>query len=102
MAEQSERRRSPRLALEADVQFRRRRETHYAVKMHDLTPQGCKIASPERLDKGEMVWVQLPSLESQAAHVKWTRSWQSGVEFDRPMHVAVFDLIAGRLAPAEA
>ena len=101
MADDIERRRWPRLALEADVGFRRRREAHYNIKMHDMTPEGCRIASPERIDRGELVWVQLPSLESLAARVKWTRAWQSGVEFERPMHVAVFDMMAGRLAPSE-
>jgi hypothetical protein len=102
MTDDVERRRSPRTALEADVQFRRSREAHYGIKMHDMSPEGCKIASPERLDRGEMVWVQLPSLESMSGHVKWSRAWQSGVEFERPMHVAVFDMMAGRLAPEEA
>ena len=101
MIDQVERRRWPRLALEADIQFRRRREAHYAIKMHDMTPEGCRIGSPERLDRGEMVWVQLPSLQSLSGHVKWSRAWQAGVEFERPMHVAVFDMMAGRLAPSE-
>ena len=69
--------------------------------MHDMSPEGCRIASPERLDRGELVWVQLPSLESLAAQVKWTRAWQSGVEFERPMHVAVYEMMTGRLAPSE-
>ena len=102
MTGQQERRRNPRLSLDADVEFRRRKEAHYSVRMQDLTPEGCKITPPERVDAGELVWVQLPSLESLSSHVKWTNDWQSGVEFDRPMHPAVFDLLAARLAPAGA
>ena len=102
MTGEMERRRWPRLALQTDIEFRRKRETHYTIAMHDLTPQGCRIASPERVDPGEMVWVQLPTLQSLASQVKWTTGWQSGVEFDQPMHPAVFDLMAARLAPAEA
>ena len=101
MPEQMERRRWPRLPLDAKVEFRRRREAHYAVPMYDLTPQGCRIASPERLLSGEMVWVQLPTLESLSGCIRWTAEWQSGVEFDRAMHPAVFGMIADRLAPAE-
>jgi hypothetical protein len=89
------------MPLAADVEFRRRKEPHYVVPLHDLTAQGCRIAPPERVDCGELVWVQLPSLESLSSRVKWSGSWQSGVEFDRPMHPAVFDMIAARLAPAE-
>ena len=102
MANATERRRWERVPLEAKVDFRRPRESHYAVTMHDLTPHGCRLACPERLDKGELVWVQLPSLESLPAWVRWTQKAQSGVEFDRPMHRAVFEMMAGRLAPAEA
>ena len=102
MIDQPERRRWPRLALEADVEFRRRRESHYAIKMRDLCPDGCRIVSPERLLRGEQVWVQLPSLESQAGRVKWSGAWQTGVEFDRPMHAAVYELMARRLAPEQA
>ena len=102
MTGQHERRRNPRLSLDADIEFRRRKETHYTVRMEDLTAEGCRIAPPERVDAGELVWVQLPSLESLSSHVKWTSDWQSGVEFDRPMHRAVFDLLAARLARVEA
>ena len=49
---------------------------------------------------GELVWVQLPSLESLPSWVRWTQKAHSGIEFDRPMHPAVFDMMAGRLAPA--
>jgi hypothetical protein len=102
MADPIERRRWPRLPLEADVEFRRKRETHYQISMYDLTPHGCQIASPERLLSGEMVWVQLPSLESQSGCVKWTSEWRSGVEFERSMHPAVFEMMASRLAPQRA
>lgn len=100
MPERTEKRRWPRLPLAADVEFRRKRETHYTIPIHDLTPHGCRLASPESLLLNEMVWVQLPSLASLSAHVKWIESWQSGVEFERPMHPAVFDMMMGRLAPA--
>jgi PilZ domain-containing protein len=102
MAESVERRCCARVPLDADVAFRKPREAHYAIKMHDLTAQGCRVACPERLDKGDLVWVQLPSLESQPAWVRWSQKAQSGVEFDHPMHEAVFEMMAGRLTPAEA
>ena len=101
MSELLDRRRSERLELGADVEFRRKRAMHYTIRMHDLTPHGCKIAPPEHVETGELVWVQLPSLHSLASHVKWAGDWQSGVEFDRPMHPAVFDMIAARLASSE-
>jgi hypothetical protein len=97
-----DRRRSERIELATDIEFRRKREAHYTIRMHDLTPHGCKIAPPERVDAGELVWVQLPSLQSLSSRVKWTGDWQSGIEFDRPMHPAVFAMLSARLAPSEA
>ena len=102
MADQVERRRMPRLRMQSKAEFRRKREMRYAIPIHDLTPQGCRIGSPERLIRGEMIWLQLPSLESQSATVKWAGLGVSGVEFDRPMHFAVFEMIAERLAAQAA
>jgi hypothetical protein len=102
MTDKLERRRWPRLPLQANVEFRRKREMPYRINMHDLTPYGCRIGSPERLNRGEMVWVQLPTLESLPATVKWGGLGISGVEFERPMHVAVFDMMTDRLAPVAA
>lgn len=102
MTDSVERRCWARAEIEGEIGFRRPRETHYAIQAHDLTPQGCRLACPERLDVGDLVWVQLPSLESLPAWVRWTHKAQSGVEFNRPMHSAVFGMMAKRLAPAEA
>lgn len=102
MAECVEKRRGTRVPAEAEVEFRRPREQYYAITMRDLSQHGCCVACPERLDAGELVWVHLPSLESLPAWVRWTEKAQSGVEFDRPMHRAVFEMLAGRLAPAGA
>lgn len=100
MTDSVENRRCSRASIEANVGFRRPREPHYAITLHDLTPQGCRVACPERLDEGDLVWVQLPSLESLPAWVRWTQKAQSGIEFDRPLHRAVFEMMAERLAPA--
>ncbi len=102
MTESTEKRRAPRVPMEAEVAFRRPREAYYAITMQDLTQHGCRVACPERLDAGELVWVQLPSLESLPAWVRWTQKAESGVEFDRSMHVAVYKMMAERLAPVAA
>ncbi len=88
--------------MDAKVEFRRKRAMRYSIPIHDLTAQGCRIGSPERLIRGETVWLQLPSLESLPGTVRWADLGVSGVEFDQPMHAAVYELIAGRLAPAAA
>lgn len=98
MAHDRERRRRHRQRVAADVGFRRTREPRHPVPLRDLSPEGCRIGSRLGLDRGELVWVRLPSLESLPARVRWAGELESGVEFDRPMHVAVYDMIAGRLA----
>ncbi|HJS40350.1 MAG TPA: PilZ domain-containing protein [Sphingomicrobium sp.] len=99
MTPENERRRWPRRRVEAKAEFRRKREMRYSIPVHDLTAQGCRIGSPERLIRGETVWLQLPSLESLPATVRWTGLGVSGVEFDQPMHTAVYEMMTGRLAP---
>jgi hypothetical protein len=100
MADSVERRRCPRAEVETAISFRRPREPYFSIRAHDLSPEGCRLACPERLDAGDLVWLQLPSLESLPAWVRWTHKSQSGVEFDRAMHPAVFEMMAKRLAPA--
>lgn len=102
MASKVERRRYTRVDLNSQVAFRKPRESHYLIPIEDLSPHGCRIGCPELLRTGELVWVQLPSLESLPAWVRWTQKAHSGVEFDRPMHRAVFDMMTGRLAPTGA
>lgn len=98
MANQDERRCGDRVALDANVDFRRPREHNYVVRLHDLTAQGCRIDLPEHVSNPDRVWVTLPGLESQASIVRWESDWVAGVEFQRPMHPAVFDHMAAKLA----
>lgn len=97
MSTTTERRQKPRAQLDTAVGFRRRRETRHTLRMQDLSEHGCRLATQERLDGREIVWVTLPGLESLQATVRWSRSWLAGVEFERPMHQAVFAMMAGRL-----
>lgn len=102
MPDEIERRRAPRLPVQSKAEFRRKRAMRYTIPIHDLSAEGCRIGSPERLLRGEMIWLQLPSLQPVPATVRWAGLGVSGVEFDSPMHVAVFDMMAGRLAPIQA
>ena len=44
-----------------------------------------------------MIWITLPGLESLQARVCWVNEWTAGAEFVRPLHQAVFDMIAERM-----
>ena len=98
MADQNERRRGDRTPLDTLVDFRRRREHCYVVRLHDLTASGCRIDLPEHVCDPDDVWVTLPGLETLASTVRWANEFVAGVEFKQPMHPAVFDHMAAKLA----
>ena len=98
MAVQVERRRMERAEVDASVDFRRAREHRFEVRIHDLTAHGCKIAVPERVGRLQTVWISMPGLETLQSQVCWADEWIAGVRFDRPMHPAVFDHMAAKLA----
>lgn len=98
MVNQNERRCGDRVPLDAEVDFRRAKEHRYAVRLHDLTASGCRIDLPEHVTNPDQVWVTLPGLETMQSTVRWESDWVAGLEFDRPMHPAVFDHMAAKLA----
>ena len=98
MADQDERRRDDRVPLDAVVDFRRAKEHRYEVRVHDLSAHGCRIDLPEHVSNLDTIWVTLPGLETLQSAVRWESEWLAGVEFERPMHPAVFDHMAAKLA----
>jgi hypothetical protein len=52
----------------------------------------------ERLRLGEGVWIKFEGIEPQHATVFWVEPPAAGLQFDRPMHPAVFDSLIRRLS----
>ena len=90
-------RKSARVSTSALVKLRRRGHQSLTVKVFDLSPEGCKIEFFEKPSLDETVWVKFEGLEILEATVCWVEDRTAGVEFTRPMHVAVFDSIVQRL-----
>lgn len=90
-------RRSARVHAEAEVQLRRSGQLNYSVQVFDLSREGCRLEFVERPQLDEMVWIKFEGLESIEATVCWTEGFCAGVEFSRPIHAAVFDLLLSRL-----
>jgi len=67
------------------------------VKIVDISPQGCKAEFVERPNLDELVWVKFDGLQSLEAVVCWTRGFEVGLEFERPIHPAVFEMLVERL-----
>ena len=90
-------RRAERVALCADVDFRRSGDHRYRVNIVDFSPEGCRIELPERVLPNELIWISLPGLQSLPARVRWVKDWIAGVEFERPLHPSVFIHVSQRM-----
>ena len=89
-------RRAERSPLSAEIELRRSFNGKYQVTVRDCSPQGCCINLVDRVALDETLWIKLPGLESIEAYVCWTRDFVAGVEFIKPLHPAVFDLLMAR------
>lgn len=88
---------SERIPIEAMAKLRRRGHHNFSVKAYDLSPHGCQLEFMERPQLEETVWVKFEGLELLQATVRWVENMRVGVEFERPLHAAVFDQIVGTL-----
>ncbi len=90
-------RKNVRVSLDATVQLRRAGKSHHQVKIFDLSANGCKAEFIERPMLDELVWVKFDQLNAIEAMVCWTVGFNVGLEFDRPIHPAVFEMLLARL-----
>jgi len=89
-------RRAQRLPMSAEIELRRSFNGKYQVTVRDFSPQGCCINLIDRVALDETLWIKLPGLESIEAYVCWTQDFVAGVEFLKPLHPAVFDMLIKR------
>lgn len=78
--------------------MRRAGSSKYRVFVHDLSVDGCKVAFVDRPTLDENVWVKFAGLEALEGAVCWVKGTEAGVEFKRPIHPAVFEMLLKRLA----
>ena len=90
-------RRAERVPLRADIDFRRAGDHRYRVNIVDFSPDGCRIESPVRVAKGDLIWISLPGLESIQGEVCWVKQWTVGIQFARPLYPSVFDMLCDRI-----
>lgn len=90
-------RNSPRTPLTAEVLLRRVGGHPYRVRIFDLSPHGCKVEFVERPQLDEQLWVKLEGIETLQGSVCWIKGHTAGIEFERPVHAAVFELLVKRL-----
>lgn len=95
-------RRSKRVALRAEVIMRRLGRGGFQVQVFDASTHGCQIAYGERPAVDEVVRIRLEGLQPLDARVRWIDGERAGLEFGRPIHPAVFDLLVARAQAHEA
>ncbi len=91
-------RRCERVPLAAEVFLRRAGQPNYAVVIHDLSIHGCKLDFVQRPRLHDRIWIRLGGIEPIEADVCWVDGFVGGVEFHRPLHPAVFDLLLRRMS----
>ena len=90
-------RRSERVELDADVALRRSGHATYRVRVHDVSPHGCKLEFVERPQVDELVWVKFQGLDAIESAVCRVDGFVVGVEFVQAIHPAVFEALVARL-----
>ena len=90
-------RRSSRTAVDAEVILRRPGQLSFRVRVHDVSPTGCKIEFVERPKLDDRVWIKFDGLEALEASVCWVDGFVAGVALEKPIHPAVFDLLVRKL-----
>lgn len=84
------------MALDAEVTLRRPGHNNFPVRVYDASAHGCRIEFVERPRVHDRVWVKFPGLEALEATVCWVQGFVGGVEFEKPIHTAVFDALIAK------
>lgn len=95
--EEPERRIGDRVSVTVGITLRERNWKPQPTGLLDLSPTGCRVDNLT-ISPGTTVWVKLPGLEPIEAKVTWSRGWQCGIRFGKPLHPAVFDHFVARNA----
>lgn len=90
-------RRTDRVPLQCEIEFRRHGDARFRVDLLDLSPAGCCISPPVKVTPGEPIFLRIPGMEAVHATVAWVEEWRVGVEFGHAMHPAVFANLVKRL-----
>lgn len=90
-------RRHERVSIAGEVSMRRSGKLNFHVYIYDLSPEGCKAEFVERPLIDEKLWIKFAGLEALEGDVRWITGSRAGVQFTRPFHSAVFDMLIARL-----
>jgi hypothetical protein len=91
-------RRNLRVAVPGEIGLRSVGRNSYRVRVLDLSTDGCKVELVERPSVGDRMLVKFDGLEPLDADVCWIDGHTAGLEFQHPIHPAVYDLLLRRLS----
>jgi hypothetical protein len=92
------RRHNERVKVESEISLRRLGSFPFEVRLGDLSAGGCKIEMIEFVEVDDHVVARFPGIEPLGARVSWSDERWAGIDFDRPMHPAVFEQLLTRLS----
>lgn len=90
-------RRSERVSLAAEVLLRRPGQNKYRVNVQNISRHGCRVEFVERPQLDELVWLKFDDMEALQSTVCWADGFVAGLEFEREIHPAVFNMLLARL-----
>jgi hypothetical protein len=70
--------------------------SRFEVQIADLSLLGFRCSTGYRLQAGQTVVVTIPGLGPLEARVAWADGFHFGCQFDRALHVAVFDHLVAK------
>ncbi len=92
------RRRSQRVrVVSAEIGMRRMGSFSFQVVLEDVSTGGCKVELVEFVEVNDHIIARFPGIEPFSAKVSWADSRFAGIDFDRPLHPAVFEQLLSRL-----
>lgn len=94
-------RRSDRVQVTASVSLRKPGKATFSSRVFDVSPEGCKVEFVDRPVVNDRVWIKFDGIENLESEVCWVDDFVMGVNFAKPMHPAVFDLLVERLGGAD-
>ena len=93
-------RQQERLRVQGEVTMRRAGKLAYRVHIYDLSPDGCRAEFVDRPAFAEHLWIKFDGMEALEANVRWIGGARAGFRFVRPIHPAVFDMLAAKIRAA--
>ena len=91
-----DRRRVRRVSCRSTASFRESQRKPVEARIVNLSTHGCAVTGAEAQKAGARCWIILPSLESWEAKVAWSDGATCGLDFSRPLHRAVAELVIER------